>query len=257
MNKNSFENLMKDYCSVTPPYEFEVSLEENTMKTKTKIFMSLACAALVLVCAVAFIAGFGKDFVPKDKIEDFGFIVNAHAEGTEKDIATLSEENTKICKEYPLINKDMEKVKALSVDHIALELTGEDVAGYDVKAQYGTLHFRDELHRLGAENVNAGGRVFDYFVCGSELYNLPVDSDETYLFWLPGFDRIDADAPTFKKQCEILQTGEDYNKYFGDIITITVEYKDGTKKSVDIEISFDDEAYVYAKMTANENITMY
>lgn len=259
-NRIPLEKRLQDFCNVSPPYKFSFRLEEENVKNKNiKPFIAVACAMLVLVCAVAFASGFGKDFVQTEKAEDFGFIINAYAEEAEDTITTINSNSTKIGKEYALINKGYdEKVSALSVDHIALELTGKDIVSYDIKAQNGILHFRDELSRLSTDNVNEGGRVFDYFVAGSELYNLPADTKETYLFWLPGFDRIDAVAPTFEEQCVILNTAEDYNKYFGDTITLTVEYKDGSKKSVDIEISYDDEAYAYAKMSAvDENITMY
>lgn len=258
-NIDLLEKKLQDFCNVSPPYKFSLRLEEEKVKSKNiKPFVSVACAALVLVCALAFAVGFGKTDIQSNKPEEFGFVINAHAEGAENNIATVGTESTKVSKEYSLINKDYEKVSALSVDHIALELTGNDIVSYDLKAKNGILHFRDDLHRLSANNVIEGGRVFDYFVAGSELYDLPVDTEETYLFWLPGFDRIEAVAATFEEQCEILQTAEDYNKYFGDTITLTVEYKDGTNKSVDIEISFDDEAYAYAKMSAvDANITMY
>lgn len=258
-NKVSLEKKLQDFCNVSPPYKFNFSLEEKNVKTKNiKPIISIACAALVLVCAVAFAVGFGNDYAPNHKAEDFGFIINAYAEGAEDNSAAINSEIARISKENPLITKDYEKVNVLSVDHIALELTGKDIVSYNIEAQNGVLHFRDELHRLSAENVNDGGIVYDYFVAGRKLYDLPVDTEETYLFWLPGFDRIYADASTFDEQCKLLQTAEDYNYYFGDVITVTIEYKDGTKKTADIEISFDDEAYAYAKMSEAEgNITMY
>lgn len=255
------DKMLQDYCKVNPPYKFTVELEEPNMKPgRTKIFTAVACASLVLVCAVAFIAGFGNNFFTNSTYDDSGFIINARAEGESEDNAEmLSVEKTKINKEFPLVDKSYAETKsALAFQHIALEITGDDVVSYDIKAERGTLHFRDELHRLGEKSVIEGGRFFDYFVVGAELYDLPAYTEDTYLFWLPDYESINIDASTFEAQCELLQAAEDYNKYFGDTITLTVEYEDGTKKSASIEISFDDEAYVYARMTANDdNINMY
>lgn len=264
--RDSLERKLQDFCNVSPPYKFSLRLEDNNMKTRNiKPYIAVACAMLVFVCAVAFAVGFSKGFVPNEKTEDFGFVVNAYALGAQDDSATpdsveiSSTERTKINKEWAFIDKSYtENSKSLGFQHIAFEIVGDDVKSFDIKTEHGKLHFSDELNRLGADNVNKDGRVFDYFVAGYELYDLPADTEETYLFWIPECDRIDAVAPTIEEKCEILNTAEDYNKYFGDTITLTVEYKDGSKKSADIVISYDDDAYVYAEMSAvDTDITMY
>ena len=250
--KDSLEKKLQDYCLVEPPYEFDFRLEDNTVKTRnTRFMISVACAALVLVCAATFAAGLGKNTLQDTTAENYGFVVNAYAQGATEDSAEIVySEKTRINKENPLITKCYSKSsRALAIDHIVFEICGEDILNYDINAQNGTVHFHDDLYRLSEKNVNDGGTAFDYYVFGNELYDLPSASKDTFLFWLPSTDKLEADAPTFEEQCEILNSAQDYNKYFADTLNVNIYYKDGSTQTVSINISFDSDAYAYAEIS--------
>lgn len=270
MNKKiPLEKMLKDYCNVKPPYTFTIRQEENNMKSrKTKIFAAACCAALVLLCGTLFTIGSAnrQKALPEEdirtstdtKMESRNFFVKAFAEGEDDNSQELITSAKRINKDNPLIVKDnSDSSKALAIDHIALEITGDNIENYDVKSENGNLHFyvinNESTHLLTEKNISPEGTVQDYFALGSELFDLPANvggaNRETYLFWLPDLEKIDNDAESFEEKCELLQSAEDYNKYFGDTITVSVTYKDGRTETAHIEITFDDDAYAYASIS--------
>ncbi len=279
MNKKiPLEKMMQDYCKVGPPYEFTVNMEESYMKNrKNKIFAASACAALVLLCGTLFTIGSAnkQEALPTEDtkvsadtvMESRDFFVKAFAEGEDAHSQELSTSAKRINKENPLIMKDnSDSSRALATDHIALEITGDNIESYDVKSDNGNLYFyvfrNKSTYLLTEKNVSPDGTLHDYFALGSELFDLPADAGEinrgTYLFWLPDIEKINDDAKSFEEKCELLQTAEDYNKYFGDTITVSVTYKDGRTETARIEITFDDDAYAYASISnVVEEVVMY
>lgn len=255
MRKNvSVDDKLHDFCRVSPPYNFVFRLEENTMKSRNlKPFIAVACAMMVIVCAVAFGIGFDKDATPTSEPENYGFIINARAESSTADSAEiLTFESKKVNKDNPMVQVDDDKDYMLHFDHLALELVGDEVLRYSVKAETGQLHFHDSASRLSEKNVKgASTEVYDYFVSGSELLDLPVDTKGTYLYWLPDAEYVRSETSLEKHFSDCLKSAEDYNKYFADVVTLTVEYKDGSTKTLCINISFDGEGYVYAGLSEN------
>lgn len=253
MRKNvSVDDKLHDFCRVSPPYKFVFGLEENTMKSRNiKPIIAGVCAMLVVVCAVAVGVGFGKVTTPTSEPENFGFIINARAESATEDSAEiLTFESKKVNKDNPMVQVDGEMDYILQFDSLALEIEGDEVASYSAKAEKGQLHFHDSASRLSEKNVKgASTEVYDYFISGSELLDLPVDTKGTYLFWLPDAEYVRSETTAEKHFTDCLKTAEDYNKYFADVVTLTVEYKDGSTKTVCINISFDGEGYVYAGLS--------
>ena len=257
MRKNaSVDDKLRDFCRVSPPYNFVFRLEENTLKSRNlKPFVAVACAMMVLVCAVAFGIGFGKDTALTSEPENFGFIINARAESATDDYAEiLTFESKKVNKDNPMVKIDDDKDYMLHFDHLALQIAGDEVVSYSVKAEKGQLHFHDSESRLSEKNVKgASTEVYDYFISSSELLDLPVDTKGTYLYWLPNAEYVRSETSLGKYFVDCLKSAEDYNKYFADVVTLTVEYKDGSTKTVCINITFDEEGYVYAGLSEDSS----
>ncbi len=254
--RDSLERKLQDFCNVSPPYKFSFRLEENNMKIRNiKPFIAVACAMLVVVCSVAVGVGFDKSTTPASELENFGFIINARAESATADSAEiLTFESKKVNKDNPMVQVDDEQNYMLHFDHLALEIEGNEVVSYSAKAEKGQLHFHDSASRLSAKNVKgASTEVYDYFISGIELLDLPVDTKGTYLYWLPDAEYVRSENSLGINFDDCLKSAEDYNKYFADVVTLTVEYKDGGTKTVCINITFDSKGYVYAGLSVDAN----
>ena len=274
MNKKApLETLLKDYCNVNPDYKFEPLLKESKMKAKkTKIFTAAcaACAALVLLGTVAFTKDFRnsqtspvteiENEAPAAVLESRDFFVRAYAEGEDKNAQELNASKKRINKDKPMISKTWYEsdVKGLAANHIALEITGEDIENYSVKAKTGILYlnaFKNRTDfRITEKNVSPDASWFELSAVAKEVYDVPADPSVynrgTFLFWTPSFDKIDDVTIDYDEKCALLQSAEDYNEYFGDTITISVNYKDGRTETAQIEITYDDDAYAYASISS-------
>jgi len=254
----SLNNLLTEYMSREPSYTFRVKQEEDKVKrTSFRPLKIIACASLVLVVALAGVGVFSK--LPPENPTNLGFMITVSAADETADKGKpLGYEVTGLNECGPLVTIEED---ALHYDRITLSISGKDVTSYDVKADNGYLTFFDTKNRLTPENA-LGAEVYSYFAKGRELVDLPPapvnDFDETQLYWYPGEDRllsvVDESGDIFAQQKALLQSAEDFNKFFADTVTVIVTYSDGKEESADIEITFDEKGYVSAVIKNNADV---
>lgn len=261
-NSIGLSTLLKEYMSREPSYTFRFKWEEEKMEKRSfKPVKIIVCLSFVLIFALVGVGVF-KGSSGKNPT-NLGFMITAYASDETADKGkTLGYKVTGLNQCGPLVTVEEE---ALHFDRITLSITGKDIESYDVKAAFGELTFFDSQNRLTSENA-LGAEVYSYFAKGSELVNLPVapdnNIDETQLYWYPDSDRLmaemDEGQEIFIQQKEKLKSADDFNRYFADIVTVTVRYTDGKTESADIEITFDSKGYVSAVVKNNSDaITIY
>lgn len=158
------------------------------------------------------------------------------------------------------------ELTTISIESLGLKISGEDIESYDVSSAQGELIWVDFKAR---EIYKETGAQTDYFHRGSEFENLePFDEEDPYTYvvsWYPGellnkdiFEATGVD-PTEKNLTldkmskiseatdELLQSGEDFTKYFGDVLTVTIHYNDKTTETVEIKITLDEHGYCYVE----------
>lgn len=254
----SLNNLLTEYMSREPSYTFRVKQEEDKVKKMSfRPLKIIACASLVLVVALAGV-GMVSKLLPKNPT-NLGFMITVSAADETADKGKLlGYEVTGLNECGPLVTIEED---ALHYDRITLSVSGKDVISYDVKADNGYLTFFDTKNRLTPENA-LGAEVYSYFAKGRELVDLPPapvnNLDETQLYWYPGEDRllsvVDESGDIFAQQKALLQSAEDFNKFFADTVTVIVTYSDGKEESADIEITFDEKGYVSAVIKNNTDV---
>lgn len=153
----------------------------------------------------------------------------------------------------------------IAVSRLEIRVSGKEVTSYTVSAEKGELISVDtemfEKH-LDDSSISAD----DYFRKGSVIDNVSFDytnPNANRVDWLPGYEKLCADVERItsltydelsdydseetqqKAMAELLKNGDDYTKYFGDTVTVTVYYSDGTSESCSVVITVDDEGFYH------------
>ena len=261
-NNTNLNNLLSEYMRREPSYTFRVKTEVKRMKNRGfNMTKAIAVFSVILFVALVGVGIYSK--LPQPNPTDLGFMITAYASDEMSDKGkALGYKVTGLNECGPLVTIEED---ALHYGRLTFSITGENVESYDVKSEFGELTFFDSKNRITSENA-LGAEVYSYFAKGSELVNLPAapdnDIDETQLYWYPDSDRLmaemDEGQEIFIQQKEKLKSVDDFNRYFADIVTVTVRYTDGKTESADIEITFDSKGYVSAVVKNNSDaITIY
>ncbi|MBQ8001461.1 MAG: hypothetical protein IJ298_09765 [Ruminococcus sp.] len=283
--RRSIDEMLKVYGSRKAPYTFRFKGEEKVMTTKRRFRPALAvsCIACLLVCAVLGVGIFAGDlFLPS---ESKGAVISVSAAQGE-DVA-VGTQRTALCRENaPLIRLSKapselyeDGFTAMSYSSLGFKISGEDIVSYDIKSQKGTLEYVD-FKAYEEHKVNGADTEYLYF--DSSFENMkPFDESDPYRFvigWWPEFDRFNSDLRDFtggvdrntKNPTEeqmlsmgqaydsLLKTAEDFTSYFGDTVTVTLHYSDGTTEVLNIEITLDENGYAYGEYEkVNEDVVVY
>lgn len=154
------------------------------------------------------------------------------------------------------------QIVSFSTQPFYFSVEGDNITSYEISCEKGELStYIASLKRqmLGGDNSISQD---DYFKKGKSL-SVEYDSekpDYMQTLWNPGnyLDKkiledtgIDTSTELTYDECkriseykeEHLQNSDDYTEYFGDTISITVHYEDGTSEQAQIEISIDYKSY--------------
>ncbi len=155
---------------------------------------------------------------------------------------------------------------------VAINISGNNIESYSIESQKGDLFFYDRSKEdvyFSIETAEAPDEdTTCLWSCEYDLYldkeritkleNIPYDAvnkDNVLLEWSPSWIdffndlcELTGEGVTYEN-CdlriaaanELLQTAEDYTKYFGDTLTLTVNYEDGTSVTREVVITLDDE----------------
>lgn len=283
-NNNHLDEMLKVYGSRKAPYTFRVKQEGKKVKKRGfKPAFAVSCIACLLVCAVLGVGIFAGDLFAEEEAQGFVIGVSA-AQGEDVAVGT---ERTALCEEdTPLIRLskaqyelDGETVTVMSADGLVFKISGEDVVSYDIKAQKGTLDYVDFKAR---EEYRENGTDTEYLYFESSFENMkPFDESDPYRFvvgWTPDFELLNShlraltggvDRNTKNPTDEqvhsmseaynsLLKSAEDFTKYFGDVITVTVHYEDNITETVKVKITLDENGYAFAEYEkVSENVVVY
>lgn len=154
------------------------------------------------------------------------------------------------------------QIITFSIQPFYFSVEGDDITSYDISCEKGELHtYIDSLKTQMIDGDNSISQD-DYFKKGKSLSVVYDSENPDYMqaFWNPGnyLDKkiledtgIDTSTELSDEECKRvseykekhLQNSDDYTEYFGDTISITVHYKDGTTEQAQIEISIDYKSY--------------
>lgn len=282
--KRSIDEMLKAYGSRKAPYTFRFKGEEKVMTTKRRFRPALAvsCIACLLVCAVLGVGIFAGGLFADDA-QGFGISVSA-AQG--EDIAVGTQRTAVNRENDPLIRLSKapselyeDGFTVMSESSLGLKISGENIASYDIKAQKGTLQYVDFK---AYEEHKVNGADTEYLFFSNSFENMkPFDESDLYRFvidWRPDMDQLNSDLRAFtggvdrntKNPTEeqmlsmgqaydsLLKTAEDFTSYFGDTVTVTLRYSDGTTEVLNIEITLDENGYAYAQYEkVSEDVVVY
>lgn len=258
MNKkitdNDIDAMLKNYCLRKSQVAFDVELEQTAKNKKNKGLLPVFACALALIFAFGIVLFKPAKTVDIYTVEPKGFSISASA--AEREPVVLENVEVELCpKEEKGLGGDIAFENGMvSLEPIWFNMNGEDVETFDYKCENGLLYYvipelKEEMH-----NGDRGGTQDDYFQKGKELKSIPYKSDtENYIFVSWFSYRLDEEASEFfgadiaqladaqlrNYRTEHLKTNEDFSYYFGDTITVTAHYKDGTQETAVIEITVD------------------
>lgn len=266
--------MLRNYCSRKSQIALSARTEEQKMKANKRIFTISATA--VCMVAVLSAGIFSSRLFNKDKSQAVnipsGFSITAYAAENDDEPVVLSNIKTELSSEiddnsYPDIGVDYNERygKLISVEPITFSISGKKLDSIDFSCKSGNLNYI--IPELKDKNLSGGNSISqdDYFKKGQKLENIPYKSDDpnySFVYWYPGdrnteelneylsqngytsedIDKLyvtdDALAKLIKDFRDgILNTSEDFTEYYGDTITVTAHYKDGTTESADIEVA--------------------
>lgn len=254
MNKNTddikLDTMLKNYCSRKTQVAFDVELEHTTKVKKHIGFVPAIACALALVLAFSFVI-----FQPEQtSATPQGFSIFASA--AEREAVELENVEVELCpKEEKGLGGDITFENGMvSLEPVWFNMNGENVVTFDYKCENGLLYYViPELKEQMLDGDN-GVTQDDYFNKGKELKSIPYKSDtENYIFVCWFSLKLDEEASEYYStdiaqiadedmrnyRTEHLQTSDDFNYYFGDTITVTAHYKDGTSETAVIEVTVD------------------
>ncbi len=151
--------------------------------------------------------------------------------------------------------------KTLYFRGMNINVSGDNISSIDLSCQDGKFTVVDMEAMAKYKNSGNDGDIDKYFKSSKEIKGIQYKEggdNAIDISWLPSDDRFNAEIMKTEGLEEIdythmddvlkvseatdklLQSAEDYNSYFGDALTITVHYNDGTSESANIEVSYDD-----------------
>lgn len=270
--------MLKNYCSRKSQIAFNVREEKQKMKANKNIFRISVTAVCMIVILSAGI--FSNQLFGKDKSQDVsvpsGFSITAYAAENENEPVVLSNIKTELSSEiddnsYPDIGVDYNERygKLISVEPITFSISGKKLESIDFSCKSGNLNYIIPELKDGKLSGDNSVSQDDYFKKGQKLENIPYKNDDpnySFVYWYPG-DRDTEELNKYLSQNGyteedidklyetdyalaklikdfrdgILNTSEDFTEYYGDTITVTAHYKDGTTESADIEVAISYE----------------
>lgn len=266
--------MLRNYCSRKSQIALSARTEEQKMKANKRIFTISATAVCMVAILSAGI--FSSLLLGKDKSQvvsaPSGFSITAYAAENEDKPVALSNTKTELSSEidgnsYPDIGVDYNERygKLISVEPITFSISGNKLDSIDFSCKSGNLNYI--IPELKDKKLSEDNSISqdDYFKKGQKLENIPYksnDPDYSFVYWYPGdrdteelneylaqhgyaeedigklYETDDKLAKLIKDFRDgILNTSEDFTDYYGDTITVTAHYKDGTTESADIEVA--------------------
>lgn len=245
--------MLKNYCTRKSQIAFDVKTEKvKSDKVRSRLMYALTSAfALALVFSIV-CAQFAQT---SNSVSPKGFSISASA--AEREAVMLQSVDVELCpKEEKGIGGDIVFENGyVSIEPIWFSMSGEDIETFDYKCENGLLYYViPELKLQMLEDSNSTITQDDYFKKGQLLKSIPYNSnDENYIFVSWFSDRLEVEASEFfnmdiaqisdedfrNYRTERLKTDEDFSYYFGDTITVTAHYKDGTRETAVIEVTVD------------------
>lgn len=257
LNDNEFDAMLKNYCKRTRQMAFDVEIESKKSGIsymKWGVFtVPVVAVVLIFSFALLHIFDFGGKVLSSGAIPK-GFCVSASA--AEREPVVLENIEVELCpKDEKGLGGDITFENGMvSLEPVWFSMNGEDVETFDYKCENGLLYYvipelKEEMHN-GDDSITQD----DYYQKGKELKSIPYKSDtENYIFVSWFSLKLDEEASEFfntdiaqlddakirEYRTKHLKTQADFNKYFGDTITVTAHYKDGTSETAVIEITVD------------------
>ncbi|MBQ6626882.1 MAG: hypothetical protein IIX27_06290 [Ruminococcus sp.] len=256
MNKKiddtQLDSMLRNYCERDRQHAFDVNLSQKKVCKKQFKVIPAVSFVLALIFAFGFIiinpAKSDTSNVPK------GFSVSASA--SEREAVKLDSVEVELCpKEEKGFGGDITLENGMvSLEPIWFSMSGKDIKTFDYKCENGLLYY--VIPDLKNKKLEGNDNITqdDYFKKGKELKQIPYDGEkENYIFvsWFSMkldeeatkhyskdiAEISDTDMRSFRT--EKLKNSDDFTYYFGDTVTITAYYKDGTQETAVIEISVD------------------
>lgn len=258
LNDNEFDAMMKNYCRRSSQTAFNVEIESEKSGVSRMKWGAFAvpAVAVVLIFSFALLNIFGvSEKIKNTGTTPKGFCISASA--AEREPVMLENVEVELCpKEEKGFGGDITFEDGMvSLEPVWFSMNGEDVETFDYKCENGLLYYViPELKEQMQTDKDGTITQNDYFKKGKELKSIPYKCDtENYIFvsWVPlkldeeasqyyGTDISQIDDTKLRNyRIEHLKTQEDFSKYFGDTITVTAHYKDGTKETAVIEVTID------------------
>lgn len=135
-----------------------------------------------------------------------------------------------------------QKLFSIDPDSIEFSIEGENITEYSVKAKNNVLSYQCSSNSMGWEKsfenikVSHNGYIIWRPTCekfSNEVLSLTGKGEPSYNSNIK--DRLEYSNAVRKIYNGII----DFDEYFGDVLTFEMRYKDGTTKSVDINITLD------------------
>lgn len=270
--------MLRNYCSRKSQIAFSARTEEQKMKANKTIFkISATAVCLVAVLSAGIFSSllFGR-YKSQETGVPSGFSITAYAAENEQEPVVLSNIKTELSSNggensFPDIVVDYNERygKLISVEPITFSISGKKLESIDFSCGNGYLNYI--IPELKEQKLNGDNYISqdDYFKKGKKLENVPYKNGNPHyanVYWYPG-DRdtkelseylaqhgytddelselyeTDDELARLRKEFrdKILNTSEDLTDYYGDTITVTVHYNDGTTESADIEVAVNYE----------------
>lgn len=245
--------MLRNYCARKSQIAFDVKTEKvNSGKTRSRLMYAMASVfALALVFSVVC-----AQFIQTERsMSPKGFSISASA--AERESVMLQSVDVELCpkEEKGLAGDIIFENGYVSIEPIWFSMSGDDIETFDYKCENGLLYYViPELKTQMLEDSNSTITQEDYFNKGQELKSIPYNSDDPNYIFVSWFSyRLDEEASEYfdmdiaqisdedfrNYRNERLKTDEDFSYYFGDTITVTAHYKDGTNETAVIEVTVD------------------
>lgn len=174
--------------------------------------------------------------------------------------------------------EDIQTVKnacQLGYNYIGLEVSGDNIVSYDISTDNGEFNYVDseEMKKYKGSGNTDRSIIDKYFHKGQTISDIPVDKNNPHksiVSWYPSADKLfneinsetglAGDVDSYYVQYDVmskfspeidkrLNTAEDYTKYFGTDISITVHYNDGTSETGKINVTLDENGFASASVS--------
>lgn len=256
------DTMLKNYCRRKGQVSFEFNADRLREKSKYKrvIHITVPVIALLLVFGVAiFSAFYGNNSTSNQSTPPSGFTISVSA--SEREPVKLGGVEVMLNREEGVDLPDITFENGMvSLELIWFDMTGENIDTFDYRCENGLLFY--VLPDLKEKKLNGDTSITqdDYFKKGQVLESVPYDSKDPnsiFVSWHPNkldteeveylkslgysqpFDAVGISDILSEFRSDKLKNSEDFNYYFGDTITITAHYKDGTSETAVVDVSVD------------------